>query len=410
MVGEEHMVGRAGLRLAACLLMLLALPARGDMAAVLPVPDDPAAHLQLPEGFAAQVYARLPPAGGHYFSGPRFMAFGPDGHLYLTLGRDNRVLMLPDRDGDGRADEQVLVAERLNAPQGIAFVGDTLLVANQDGVVRLERGATGWPAARVTPLIRNLPAGGHTLKSLKLGPDGHLYLNVGSSCNVCVESDPLRATLLRYTVDGRPAGALPALGRHTGSPVWASGLRNSQGWDWAPDGELYASNNGSDMRSHIRGGRPDDDLPPEHVNRIVRGANYGWPHCWGERHPDPDFPGPQGFCENMTTPVFTLPAHTTPIGLGFLTRAQVPPAYRADALVALHGSWNRARPAGYKVVRLHFEHGKPVRASDFITGWLAAGGAWGRPVDIVVGPDGAIYVSDDRAGLVFRVTYQGNTP
>lgn len=389
-------------------LLLFLSVARADMARVLPVPEAPMATLRLPEGYTATVYAQLQPAGGSYFQGPRFMAFGPDGNLYVSLGRDNQVVMLPDRDGDGRADRVVVVYDRLNAPQGLAFVGEQLLVANQDGVVRLEKGAGGWPAKRAVPLIGGLPSGGHTLKSLKLGPDGFLYLNVGSSCNVCVESDPLRATLLRYTVDGKPAGSGGRDARGGPSPVWATGLRNAQGFAWQPrTGGLYATNNGADSRSSKPGGAVDDELPPEHLNRIEPGAQYGWPHCWGERVSDPNFPGPAGFCGGMTPPVLTFAAHSTPLGIAFLEHAAFPPEYRDDALVALHGSWNRRELAGYKVVRVHFEQGQPVRSSDFISGWLHHGGAWGRPVDIVVGPDGAVYVSDDRAGMIYRVSYRG---
>lgn len=393
--------------LALLTLMLFLSVARADMARVLPLPPQPMAALHAPEGFAVAVYAQLQPAGGSYFQGPRFMAFGPDGNLYVSLGRDNQVVMLPDRDRDGRADRVVTVYDRLNAPQGLAFVGDRLLVANQDGVVRLERGPQGWPAQRAVQLVSGLPTGGHTLKSLKLGPDGYLYLNVGSSCNVCTESDPLRATLLRYTTDGKPAGSGKDARGGT-SPIWAAGLRNAQGYAWHPrSGALYATNNGSDMRSGRQGGAPDDSLPPEHLNRIVPGGHYGWPHCWGERVTDPNFPGPAGFCGGMTPPELTFEAHSTPLGIAFLESAAFPPEYRGDALVALHGSWNRRDLAGYKLVRVHFEQGRPVRASDFVTGWLQGGGAWGRPVDVTVGPDGAVYVSDDRAGMIYRVTYQG---
>lgn len=405
MVGEEHLVrcpdlseknlshqGR-GVRMALflALLVLFSVIVRADMASIVPVPADPVAALKLPPGFQAQVFARLDAAGGDYFRGPRFMAVGPDGYLYLSLGRDNKVVMLPDRNHDGRADEVVTVAQDLNAPQGLVFVSGKLLIANQDGVVRMENG-------RIVPFIPGLPFGGHTLKSLKLGPDGYLYLNVGSSCNVCNESDPLRATLLRYSLDGKPAGRRGA--------IWAEGLRNAQGFAWHPvTGAMYATNNGADMRSENAGGKPQDELPPEHLNRIEPGRNYGWPHCWGERRTDPNFPGPAGFCGNMTPPVVTFPAHSTPIGLTFLDKAAFPAGYRDDALVALHGSWNRSQPAGYKVVRVHFEGNQTVKVTDFATGWLTGAGAWGRPVDVAVGADGALYISDDRAGIIIRITY-----
>lgn len=411
MVGEEYLERclRLTMRVmyAFCLLLLSVLTAHAEMAPVQPVPADPAASLQLPAGFRAAVFAKLPPAGDGYFQGPRFMAFGPDGNLYLSLGLANKVVMLPDRNKDGQADSAVTVADRLNGPQGLAFVGNRLYVANQDGVVMLEPHNGKWPAAGVTPLIRGLPAGGHTLKTLRLGPDGHLYLNVGSSCNVCEESDPLRAAMLRYTTEGKPAGALVTVGRHAPSPIWARGLRNTQGFAWHPvTGALYGTNNGADMRSATKGGKPDDDLPPEHLNIIEAGKHYGWPHCWGDRFTDPNFPGPDGVCSNMQPPVMTLPAHSTPIGIAFLDKVAWPEEYRGDALVALHGSWNRHEPSGYKLVRVHFEQGKPVKVSDFVTGWLKPAGAWGRPVDIAVGPEGDVYVSDDRAGLIYRITYK----
>jgi glucose/arabinose dehydrogenase len=369
---------------------------------------NPELQLKLPAGFRVQVYANLPAAGGEYFRGPRFMAFGPDGHLYLSLGLDNKVVMLPDRNQDGKADEVVTVADHLNAPQGLAFADGALYVANQDGIVRLEQKGGGWPSAAVVPLVKNLPVGGHTLKSLRVGPDKHLYVNVGSSCNVCDETDPLRATMLRYTLEGQPAGALVTVGRHAPSPIWTRGLRNTQGFAWQPQtGALFATNNGSDMRSATKGGKPDDELPPEHLNLLEAGKHYGWPYCWGKQVTDPNFPGPDGFCKETQPPAITFPAHSTPIGIAFLDRAQVPAEYKGDALVALHGSWNRSVPSGYKLVRVHFEQGAPVSVNDFATGWLRGNEAWGRPVDITVGPDGAIYVSDDRAGSIYRITYGG---
>lgn len=378
-----------------------------DMAPVLPIPADPAQHLRLPEGFSVSVFARLPPAGDSMFRGPRFMAFGPDGHLYLSLGFDNKVVMLPDRNHDGRADAVVTVADQLNAPQGLAFVEGRLLVANQDGVVRVEQRDGQWPASRVVPVISGLPAGGHTMKSLKLGPDGSLYLNVGSGCNVCVESDPLRATILRYSVDGKPAGTVPSVGRHPTSPIWASGLRNSQGFAWHPiTGAMFATNDGADMRAARKGGAANDDLPPEHLNRIEPGQHYGWPYCWGDHFSDPNFAGPDGFCANTQAPALTLPAHSTPIGITFLGNTSFPDEYRNDALVALHGSWNRQNPSGYKLVRIHFIQGKPTMVSNFVTGWLSDNGAWGRPVDVLAGPDGAVYVSDDRGGMIYRIVYR----
>jgi glucose/arabinose dehydrogenase len=378
-----------------------------DQAAEAPVPANVSGAVRLPAGFSLSVYARINPGEG-YFSGPRMMAFGPDGHLYLTTGMGGQVLMLPDRDKDGKADETVVVADKLNAPNGLVFVNNQLLVANQDGVVRLEQKDGKWPAAKVQPIISGLATGGHTLKTIKQGPDGYLYLNVGSSCNVCVEQDPSRAAILRYTVDGKPAGALVTVGRHAQSAVWATGLRNSQGFAWHPETQaMFATNNGADMRSETRGGRVNDDIPPEHLNQIEAGKNYGWPHCWGQRVPDLNFEGPSGFCEAMQPPVITFDAHSTPLGITFLNQSTFPRDYQQDAIVALHGSWNRVNPSGYKLVRVKFKQNQPVEVTDFATGWLQGNSAWGRPVDTVVGPDGDLYVSDDRSGLVYRIRYQG---
>jgi glucose/arabinose dehydrogenase len=378
-----------------------------DQAVEAPIPADVASAVRLPAGFSLNVFARVNPGEG-YFSGPRMMAFGPDGNLYLTTGMGGQVLMLPDRDKDGKADETVVVADKLNAPNGIVFVDKQLLVANQDGVVRLEQQGGKWPASKAQPIISGLATGGHTLKTIRQGPDGYLYLNVGSSCNVCVEQDPSRAAILRYTVDGKPAGALVTLGRHAQSAVWASGLRNSQGFAWHPQTQaMFATNNGADMRSETRGGRVNDDIPPEHLNQIESGKNYGWPHCWGQRVPDPNFEGPSGFCDAMQPPAITFDAHSTPLGITFLNQSGFPRDYQQDAIVALHGSWNRVTPSGYKLVRVKFKQNQPVEVTDFATGWLQGNAAWGRPVDTLIGPDGALYVSDDRSGLVYRIRYQG---
>ncbi len=390
----------------ACLILPAAL-AVADMAELEPIPANPAKVIQLPPGFKLQVFAKLTGAGGQYFRGPRFMAFGPDGNLYVSTGMDKQVLMLVDEDKNGVADQIVTVAENLNAPQGLAFVDGQLLVANQDAVAKLERNAQGqWPAAKITPLVQGLATGGHALKSLKLGPDEHLYLNIGSSCNVCVETDASRATIERYTKQGEAAGALVTLGRHKPSATWAKGLRNSQGFAWHPvTGDMYATNNGSDMRAAAKDGPVDDNLPPEHLNRIAPNKHYGWPYCWGNQFADPQFLSDTDFCKTTQAPEIMFDAHSTPLGISFLDKTHFPSEYKTDAIVALHGSWNREQPAGYKLVRVKFRNNKASEVLDFATGWLDGKAAWGRPVDVLSAPDGALYVSDDRAGLIYRISY-----
>ncbi len=372
--------------------------------------------IKLPAGFKIEVFAGEATKNSGLLRGVRFITFDAKGNLYASIARGNRVVMLPDANKDGIADEVITVADNLNAPQGLTFVNDALLVANQNGVVKLVKenvkGNEQW--SQPQPFIPNLPAGGHTLKNIKLGPDGYLYINVGSSCNVCVEADPMRATILRYTVAGKPAGALTTLGRHQQSAIWARGLRNSQGFAWHPDTkEMFATNNGADNRAESKGGAVNDELPPEHLNKIEAGKHYGWPHCWGNPNnlksqvEDPNFQAEAGFCQSTQPPAITFTSHTTPIGITFLDKTNWPAEYKTDAIVALHGSWNRNQPAGYQLISVKFKHNQAYAVEDFATGWLQGNQAWGRPVDVAVGPDGALYVTDDKVGAIYRIYYLG---
>jgi glucose/arabinose dehydrogenase len=363
-------------------------------------------QLKLPAGFSIQIFSQL----ANQFGQPRMMTFDAQGHLYVALPSSGQILKLQDTDGDGVAEAPVVVARNLNAPNSLTFVGNTMLVSNQDGIVKLTKTSTGWSEPK--PFISHLADGGHTLKTVRLGPDGYLYLNVGSSCNVCTENDATRATILRYTADGKPAGHLTTVSRHTPNAIWASGLRNSQGFAWHPaTGAFYATNEGADNRSDKKGGRVNDELPPEHLNIIEGGHHYGWPHCWANPNnvntmfEDPNFVSTNNICANAKAPAITFTSHSTPIGITFLHKSKFPADYQSDAIVALHGSWNRKQPSGYSLVRVKFKDNKPVAVEPFITGWLNGKNAWGRPVDVVVGTDGALYVSDDRTGYIYRVSY-----
>ncbi len=372
-------------------------------------------NIKLPAGFQINVFSHL----GEKIGQPRMMAFDSQGRLYLALASSNSVAMLPDANKDGVSEAPIIIASHLNAPNSIAFIDvNTMLIANQDGIVRIHQENGQWSTP--TPFISHLPYGHHTFKTIKLGADNHLYINVGSSCNVCLESEPLRATILRYTLDGKPAGSLVTLGRHAANPIWASGLRNSQGFAWQPKtGVMFATNEGSDDRSNTKNGQVNDDIPPEHLNRIETGKHYGWPYCWGDpgnskkQVQDPNFVGADNFCNTTTPPAITFTSHSTPIGITFLDKTNFPAEYKNDAIVALHGSWNRRNPSGYKLVRVKFNDENPVEALDFATGWLNIdetgqdqAHAWGRPVDVITGPDGALYVSDDRAAAIYRISYK----
>lgn len=395
----------------ALLIVLSVFASPATRAATSAAKDVGLASIQLPDGFKISVFADFNTKNGMHLSGPRMMALDANGNLYVSAVGSQRVLMLPDHNRDGIADEVVSVAQNLNAPQGLAFVGDHLLIANQDGVVKLTQTQGQW--SKPQAFISQLPTGGHTLKTIKLGPDGFLYINVGSSCNVCIENEPMRATMLRYTIEGKPAGALVTLGRHQQSAIFARGLRNAQGFAWHPvTGAMYATNNGADNRSGTKGGAVNDELPPEHLNKVEAGKHYGWPHCWGgsktigTQFEDSNFQGAAGFCETTQAPAISFKAHTTPIGITFLDKTNWPSAYHTDAIVALHGSWNRKQPAGYQLVRVKFKGNEPTEVAEFATGWLQNTKAWGRPVDVLVGADGALYVSDDKANMIYRISYK----
>ena len=349
-----------------------------------------ASSIQLPQGFKLSVFANESTKNGKLLSTVRFMVFDAKGHMLVSNAKSGKILQVIDANHDGVAEEVRAVAEGLNSPQGMVFVDDALLVANQDGVVKIEGLdlAAAKPAAvKISPFIPNLSMGWHTLKTIRLSPDGYLYINVGSSCNVCVENDATRATILRYTKEGKPAGALVTLGRHQPSAIWARGLRNSQDFAWHPvSGEMFATNNGSDMRSSTKNGAADENLPPEHLNKIEAGKHYGWPYCWGKatdgvgQVQDPNFVGEAGFCKTTQAPAITFTSHTTPIGLTFLNKTQFPKQYQNDAIVALHGSWNRENPAGYQLVRVKFNaENQPETVEDFATGWLVGKKSVGSP-------------------------------
>jgi len=276
-----------------------------------PEVDAALSTLEAPAGLKIERFSDVSTLGA-----PRMLALDTQGRLLVSLSDTGRIVRL---NAQGEAE---VIAQGLNAPHGITLLGEDLLVAEQTGVVKLSKQGDGWGAPQ--PFIRNLPSGGHSLKTLKISPDGYLFINVGSSCNVCVEDNPMRATILRYTADGRPAGALLTVGRHAQSAIWARGLRNSQGFAWQPQsGEMFATNNGADNRSGQKNGHVDDDLPPEHLNKIEAGQHYGWPYCWsnpaqpGQLMQDPNFVGETGACQQAQAPVLTLPAHSTPIGITF---------------------------------------------------------------------------------------------
>lgn len=341
-------------------------------------------ELSVPPGFRANVFA----AG---LSGPRFLQFGPEGDLYVADRLKDRIVALRDADGDGVSDETRVFAGSVTAPHSLVFREGAWFVGVPTGVLRLEdRDGDGVAETRAT-VVDGYPVSGHRTRTVIFHPDGRMLVSVGSSCNVCLETDARRAAIVAY--DG-PDGS--------GERIFARGLRNAVGLAFHPEtGELWASNNGRD--------RLGDDLPPETVYVVREGADYGWPRCHAGTLVDPEF-GSEGACLGAPTPVVEMIAHAAPLGIAFYTGTAFPEEYRGDLFVALHGSWNRSVPSGYKVVRVPLAGGAPSGAvEDFVWGWLDPDGGdpSGRPVGLSVGPDGALYVSDDKGGYVYRVTHAG---
>jgi len=331
--------------------------------------------LYVPHGFTASIFA-----AGTGVSGARYLALGPGGAVYVSLPSDGRIVRLVDANGDGVADAPAqTVLSGLDGPFGLAFRGDTMYFAEVTTVNRLDPGA----ATPVT-LVAGLPSGGHSTRTIAFGPDNLLYVAIGSSCKVWEDAPP-RAAVTRYALDGSSP--------HT----FATGLRNSVGLAFYPvTGELWANNNDRDNLG--------DDVPPEHLNILKDGKWYGWPQCYLPGKANPEYPGFD--CSAVEPPALTVQAHSAPLGLAFYTGTTFPVDYRGDAFMTYHGSWNRGVPTGAKVVRVHVQNGRPVSASDFVTGWqLPDGSRWGRPVGLLVMPDGALLVSDDAGGRIWRVSY-----
>lgn len=352
--------------------------------------------LELPEGFSISVFA-------DGFMRPRMMAQSDDGTVYVTLENTNELAILRDTNGDGVADEQSVQGDfgDINLLHGIEIDGDAIYLATEKSIWSGTLGEDGQVEG-LSAIVENLPDGDqHGHRTLALGPDGMLYAGLGSSCNDCTETNPENATVLRFNPDG------------SGREVFASGLRNPEGFDWQPStGELWNADHGIDWRG--------DDAPPEEINKLVQGADYGWPFCYGAQVANLaiPYPAPEGFdtieqyCEVATTATsLDYQAHSAPINLKFYDAEMFPEEYRGDAFVTMRGSWNRFPATGYKVVRLNFdESGALQGAEDFVSSWLVEDGMaqFGRVAGLLVLDDGSLLISEDTNGVIYRVAYDGN--
>jgi len=341
-------------------------------------------RLRVPDGFSISVFAKAPYA--------RMMAFSPGGVLLVTSSNDGKVLALPDYKHAGAAEQSVTVLKDLNAPHGIAFQNGKLYIAETNRLQRFDWNESLLRASN-GQVIAHYPGSGMHFTRTLLFANGKMYVSIGSDCNVCSEKDSHRATIMEYNEDG------------SGERVFASGVRNSVGLALnSATQTIWATDNGRDWLG--------DSRPADEINDLGRyGGNFGWPLCYANQVLDVTQAKPgDSRCKNTMAPKVQIEAHSAPLGLAFYTGTLFPSDYHNDLLVALHGSWNRSRPTGYKVIRVQIgKQGEAQIKEDFVTGFIKPGethkGEWmGRPVDVIVGPEGAVYISDDAAGVIYRVS------
>ena len=337
-------------------------------------------RIKLPPGFNIGIYtAGVPNA--------RSMVLSPQGTLFVGTRKAGRIYAVPDRNEDFQADEVITLAKGLNMPNGVAFRNGALYVAEVSRVWRyddIEKRIHSPPE----PVILNdrFPADKHHgWKYIAIGPDEMLYVPVGAPCNIC-ESDPRYATIMRMQLDG------------SGLEIYAHGVRNTVGFDWHPQTQdLWFTNNGRDWMG--------DDLPPDTLHHAPqKGLHFGFPYCHAGDIPDPRY-GKKRSCDEFSGPAMKLGPHVAPLGMKFYTGSMFPSRYRHQAFIAEHGSWNRSVPIGYRVTMAVFDGHRIPRYETFAEGWLQKRSAWGRPVDIVEMKDGSLLISDDRAGVIYRITY-----
>jgi glucose/arabinose dehydrogenase len=337
--------------------------------------------LSIPDGFSMSIFA-------NNLGAPRAMAWDPDGVMLVSITQAGRVVALPDKDGNGVADAELTVVSGLNEPHGIAFGPDgSLYIAETDQVAVYDYARGSYQASNKRKII-DLPGGGeHFTRTIIFRPppnDNQLLISVGSDCNVCNESDPQRAAILVADSDG------------SGLRVFASGLRNSVFMAVHPmTQDVWATENGRDYLG--------DDLPPDEINIIQDGNDYGWPYFYGKNVQDTQFDSTPLSPAGRTPSYVDIQAHSAPLGLAFFPQQGWSSDYALNLLVCYHGSWNRTVPTGYKVLIMHLDSkGNYSDAQDFITGWLRPDGSHvGRPVDVSISTDGSIYITDDQAGVVY---------
>lgn len=336
----------------------------------------------LPAGFSISVFAEVPEA--------RSMCYGTKGTLFVGNREKDRVYAVTDSDNDGRADKVHVIASGLDMPNGVAFRNGSLFVGENSRVIRFDdiENKLDNPPSPVVIYDKFPTKEHHGWKFIGFGPDDKLYVPIGAPCNVCDEKDSIFSTITRMNPDG------------SGLEIYAKGVRNSVGFAWHPQTkELWFTDNGRDMMG--------DDVPYCELNYAPnKGMHFGFPYCHQGDVLDPEF-GKGKKCSDYVAPAEKMGPHVAPLGMRFYTSNQFPAEYRNKIFIALHGSWNRTIPDGYRVMVATLDGNKVVKYEPFANGWLQnQRDVIGRPVDVEVAPDGSLLVSDDKNGAIYKITYK----
>lgn len=344
-------------------------------------------RLTLPDGFKIDVFARV--------NNARSMVMSPNGTLFVSNRNGDKVYALRDTDGDWKADENYVIASGLRMPNGVAFKDGSLFVAEVGKLWRYDNieANLASPPEPVNIYDDYPKDRHHGWKFIAFGPDGKLYVPVGAPCNICESKNEIYASITRMNPDG------------SDREIYAYGVRNTVGFTWHPDtGEMWFTDNGRDWMGN--------DSPPCELNRVTEiGQHFGYPYCHGDDIADPEF-GHKFPCSDFVKPAQNLGPHVAPLGVKFYTGSMFPESYKGKIFIAEHGSWNRDQEVGHtghKITMVTEENGEGIAYEDFVTGFLnkETNTAWARPVDLLVLDDGSMLVSDDLAGTIFRIWYEG---
>ncbi|MDQ7089072.1 MAG: PQQ-dependent sugar dehydrogenase [Methylococcales bacterium] len=339
-------------------------------------------QLSVPDGFTLSIFAQNVPNA-------RTLALGDNGVVYVGTRQQGSVYALQDSNNDGVADKKYTLATDLYMPNGVAYKNGTLYVAQPHRIIQFKNiGKQLAHPPKPSIVYEDLPADKrHGWKYLRIGDDNKLYSAVGAPCNSCESEKAIYGTLFRVNTDGSEF------------EIIASGVRNSVGFDWHPTTKsLFFTENGRDNLG--------DDTPPDELNLWTeKGQNFGFPYCYGDAILDPKLGGEKD-CARFQPPAWKFKAHNAPLGMRFYRGNQFPKPYQHQLFVAQHGSWNRSIPDGYRIALVTFKNGQPISEKTFISGWLTDDKkVLGRPTDILEMDDGSLLITDDKQGLIYKVTY-----